>query len=132
MEVNAVAGRVVHFEIAADDSDRASAFYSGAFGWQVMAMPEMGYTIVTTGPSGEQGPTESGFINGGITRRQGSFASTNIVIDVDNIEDALRSITDAGGTVVEERMPIGEMGFAAYFTDTEGNFVGLWESAPSA
>jgi predicted enzyme related to lactoylglutathione lyase len=31
--------------------------------------------------------------------------------------------------VVRERTQVGEMGFTAYFTDTEGNLVGLWENA---
>ncbi len=127
-----MAGRVVHFEIAAEDPKRASGFYNTAFGWDIMEMPDMGYTIVSTGPSGDQGPTEAGFINGGIMARQASFTSTNIVIDVDNIEDALAAVTTAGGAVVAERMPVGDMGFAAYFTDTEGNLVGLWETAPSS
>lgn len=124
-----MAGRVVHFEIPYDDGDRARAFYEKAFGWQLMTMPEMGYTLVTTGPGGDQGPTEPGFINGGMMERQGPFTSPNIVIDVDNIEEALRAVNDAGGKTVQERQKVGDMGFAAYCTDTEGNLVGLWETA---
>jgi predicted enzyme related to lactoylglutathione lyase len=124
-----MSGRVVHFEIPVDDLDRARSFYAGAFGWDIMPMPEMDYTIVSTGPSGDQGPTESGYINGGMMKRQGPFASPNLVIDVENIEAALKAVTDAGGSTVQERMTVGEMGFAAYFTDTEGNLVGLWETA---
>lgn len=126
-----MSGRVVHFEMPYDDGDRARAFYTQVFGWQMMPMPEMRYTIVMTGPSGDQGPTESGFINGGLTDRQGPFTSPNVVIAVDNIEDALSAVQTAGGSTVMERMKVGEMGFCAYFTDTEGNFVGLWENAAS-
>ena len=50
-------GRIVHFEIPYDDGDRARSFYEKAFGWQIMPMPEMGYTLVMSGPSGDQGPT---------------------------------------------------------------------------
>jgi predicted enzyme related to lactoylglutathione lyase len=32
---------------------------------------------------------------------------------------------------VSDREPVGDMGFAAYFKDTEGNLVGLWETARS-
>jgi predicted enzyme related to lactoylglutathione lyase len=123
-----MAGRVVHFEIPHDDGDRARGFYEKAFGWQLMPMPEMGYTIVITGPSGDEGPTESGFINGGLMQREGEMTAPNIVIDVDNIEDALKAVGDAGGTTVAERMEVGDMGFAAYFKDTEGNVIGLWET----
>jgi predicted enzyme related to lactoylglutathione lyase len=124
-----MAGRVVHFEIPYDDGDRARAFYEKAFGWQLMTMPEMGYTMATSGPSGDQGPTEAGFINGGMMKREEPFTAPNIVIDVDNIEDALRAVNDAGGTTVAERQAVGDMGFAAYFRDSEGNLLGVWETA---
>jgi len=51
------------------------------------------------------------------------------VIEVDNLESALAAVADAGGSTVEERQAVGDMGFSAYFTDTEGNLVGLWETA---
>ena len=53
----------------------------------------------------------------------------NVVIDVPSIDDALAKVKEAGGAVAGERMPVGDMGFAAYFTDTEGNLIGLWETA---
>ncbi len=68
-------GKVVHFEIPYDDGDRAQGFYQEVFGWQLMPMPDMGYTIVTTGPTDEQtGPTEPGFINGGMFERGDDFS----------------------------------------------------------
>jgi predicted enzyme related to lactoylglutathione lyase len=123
-----MAGRIVHFEIPHDDGDRARGFYEQVFGWQLMTMPELDYTLVTTGPSGDQGPTEPGFINGGLMQRQDELTAPNVVIDVDNIEDALKAVNDAGGSTVNERMPVGDMGYAAYFKDTEGNVIGLWET----
>jgi predicted enzyme related to lactoylglutathione lyase len=51
------------------------------------------------------------------------------VIDVPSIEEALRKVEAAGGKAAGDKMPVGDMGFAAYFTDTEGNLVGLWETA---
>ena len=127
-----MAGRVVHFEIPFDDGDRARAVYEEAFGWELMTGPEMGYTLVTTGPSGDEGPTEPGYIGGGMMQRQGQFTAPNVVIDVDNIEDALRAVEEAGGKTVMERQTVGDMGFSAYFTDPEGNVIGIWESASPA
>ena len=127
-----MSGRVVHFEIPHDDAERAGNFYESAFGWQLMSLPDMEYTIVSTGPSGDQGPTEAGFINGGMMQRQDPSDGVNIVIDVDNIEDALRAVNEAGGTTVTERMAVGDMGCAAYFRDTEGNLLGLWETAQTS
>jgi uncharacterized protein len=123
-------GRVVHFEIPYDDGERARDFYAKAFGWEVTEMPEMNYTMVSSGPSGDQGPTEAGFINGGMMQRQEPFLAPNLVIDVGSIDAALAVISEAGGSPVSEREAVGDMGFAAYFKDTEGNLVGLWESVP--
>lgn len=126
-----MSGRVVHFEIPYDDGDRARSFYSNVFGWQMTEIPEMGYTLVASGPESETGPIEPGYINGGMMKREHPFTTPNLVIDVDSISDAFEAIKSAGGTVVSERQSVGEMGFAAYFTDPEGNLIGLWESASS-
>jgi predicted enzyme related to lactoylglutathione lyase len=126
-----MSGRVVHFEIPFDDGDRARSFYKDVFDWQVVQMPEMGgYTLVMTGPSGDAGPTESGFINGGmLSREQGATSGPVVVIDVPSIDESLAKIGTLGGSTVVGRTPVGDMGFAAYFTDPEGNVVGLWETA---
>ena len=125
-----MSGRVVHFEIPFDDGDRARSFYKEAFDWQIMEMPDMGYTIVMTGPSSDSGPTESGFINGGmLSREQGATPGPVVVLDVESIDVALERIGELGGSTVVGKTPVGNMGFAAYFTDTEGNVVGLWETA---
>ena len=128
-----MSGRVVHFEIPFDDGDRARSFYKELFDWQVMEMPEMGYTIVMSGPSSDSGPTESGFINGGmLSREQGATSGPVIVIDVDDIDAKLIKIEETGGSTVVGKTAVGDMGFAAYFTDPEGNVMGLWETASSS
>ena len=63
-------------------------------------------------------------------QRQEPFNAPNVVIDVDNLEDALRAVNDAGGSTVSERQAVGDMGFTAYVKDSEGNLVGLWETVP--
>jgi len=126
-------GRVVHFEVPFDDGDRARSFYKEAFGWQLMEMPEMGYTIAMSGPSNDSGPTESGFINGGmLSREQAATSGTVLVVDVEDIEKSLAKIGDLGGSTVVGKTPVGDMGFAAYFKDSEGNVIGLWETASSS
>ena len=128
-----MSGKVVHFEVPFDDGDRARSFYKEAFGWQVMEMPEMGYTIVMTGPSNDSGPTEAGFINGGmLSREQGATSGPVVVLDVESIDTTLERIGSLGGSTVVGKTPVGDMGFAAYFKDPEGNVVGLWETAAQA
>ena len=127
-----MSGRVVHFEVPFDDGDRARGFYKEIFGWQLQEMPEMKYTMVMSGPSGDSGPTEAGFINGGMMARQGGPAQGPvIVVDVDSIDATLERIGSLGGSTVSGKTPVGEMGFAAYAKDSEGNVIGLWETAGS-
>jgi predicted enzyme related to lactoylglutathione lyase len=125
-------GRVVHFEVPFDDGDRARAFYQSAFGWNIIHMPEMDYTMVSTGPTGDQGPSEPGYIGGGMMERSNGFQGPVITVDVDDIDEALAKIEGLGGKTARPKMEVGEMGFAAYFTDPEGNLMGLWQNAPQA
>jgi predicted enzyme related to lactoylglutathione lyase len=125
-----MSGRVVHFEIPYDDEERARRFYADAFDWQVQGIPGMGYTLVTTGPSGREGPTEPGFVNGGLLGRSDSPSRAPVVIiDVDDIDAALATVESLGGKTVVSRRPVGAMGFSAYLEDPEGNVIGLWETA---
>lgn len=125
-----MAGRIVHFEVPYDDADRARDFYSSLFGWQLQWLPEMDYTMVATGPMSEQGmPTEPGFINGGMAKREGPVEHPVVVIDVDDIDATLKAVGDKGGSTLMERQPVGDMGFTAYFRDCEGNVMGLWQNA---
>jgi uncharacterized protein len=125
-----MSGRVVHFEIPYDDGDRARSFYTEAFGWQLQSMPGMGYTLVSSGPTGDRGPTEPGFINGGMMSRSDSpSAAPILVVDVDSIDETLTLTDRLGGKTLRGREPVGDMGFAAYLADPEGNVIGLWETA---
>jgi uncharacterized protein len=127
-----MAGRVVHFEIPYDDGERARRFYAEAFGWQLMEMPDLQYTMVSTGPVTEEGmPSEPGFINGGMFDRAaaGEINRPVLTIDVDDIDTAWKTIEQLGGKTVGEKLTVGEMGYAAYFTDSEGNLIGLWQTA---
>jgi predicted enzyme related to lactoylglutathione lyase len=129
-----MSGRVVHFEVPFSDGNRARDFYQQAFGWELHEIPEMKYTGVATGPTNETGmPSEPGYIGGGMFEREPAFPQGPVItIDVGSIDDALAKIRSLGGEPVGEKTQVGEMGFAAYFKDTEGNVMGLWESAAPA
>jgi uncharacterized protein len=133
--------KVVHFEIPADNIDRAKNFYGSVFGWELQTMPmgEGEYTSVKTTDVDDQTqlPTEPGAINGGMFQRDEAerqdhvrFTGPVITIDVDGIDDALKQIEADGGSTVTPRTPIPGMGAFAYFRDPEGNIMGLWETTP--
>jgi uncharacterized protein len=125
-----MADKVVHFEIPADDLDRARAFYGEAFGWAIHSIPELDYSTVETTPTDDANmPTESGAINGGMMRRQAPITGPVLTIGVADVDASLRRIEELGGKVAIPKQAVADMGFAAYFSDPEGNLVGLWESA---
>jgi len=125
-----MSGRVVHFEIPADDVARAEEFYKSAFGWNISSMPDTDYSIVSTTPTDDQGaPTDPGAINGGMFKREAQLATPMITIDVDDIDKALETIGSHGGSTVQGKQSVMDMGFSAYFKDSEGNLMGLWQTA---
>lgn len=119
----------MHFEIPYEEKERAEEFYREAFDWTVNSMPEMKYTMVNTVEVDEKHmPKEKGAINGGMFKRSEDLKNVNIIINVDSIEDAIMRIEENGGKIVRERRAVGDMGFVAYFEDTEGNVLGIWEN----
>lgn len=125
-----MSGEVCHFELTAANVARARRFYEKAFGWKMSGIPEMGYTLVQTAKVGKSGlPKEPGVINGGMMKRSKQFQHPIITIWVKDIDAAQVKIKKAGGRAVGVKNPVGEMGWAAYFKDTEGNVIGLFQPA---
>lgn len=125
-----MSGEVGHFEIPADKPDRARKFYEATFGWKMNTLPEMDYTMVSTGPVDEKGmPKEPGFIGGGIGKRGDALEHPVVTIMVDEIDDAIQKIEKNGGKILRPKTPLAEgtMGWSAYFKDSEGNTVGLYQ-----
>ena len=126
-------GGVVHFEIPADDQERAKKFYQEALGWRIDPVPGMDYNMVVTTPMDEStgAPTEPGAINGGMFAREDALKTPVITVDVEDINATLATVEALGGAVVKPRETIPGMGSFAYFRDTEGNVMGLWENLPA-
>lgn len=126
--------RLVHFEIHADDLDRASAFYSDLFGWTFTKWAgPMDYRLITTGPDSEPG------INGGMVKRMGpppaDGAAVNAcvcTISVPDLDVRLAKAVSLGGTVALPKMPIPGVGWLAYFKDLDGNILGIMQADPAA
>lgn len=121
---------VVHFEIPAKDVKRASAFYSKAFGWNLNQFPGFEYWSVVTTDSDQNGISKSpGSINGGMGKK-GVMApkAVTVTISVADIDASLANVKKLGGSPVGKKMPVGDMGWSAYFEDTEGNVIGLWQN----
>ena len=125
---------VVHFEMPAKDRKRMSNFYSKAFGWQTQMLgPDMGdYVVVTTTESDDNGPKQPGAINGGFFPKNDDRPAQypSVVIAVDDIRSASKSVSDAGGELLGEPMDIPGVGKYLSFFDTEGNRVSMLQPLP--
>ena len=97
---------VVHFELPVDDVERAQTFYREAFGWNVMPLPDMGYTLLGTATATDE--------MGRPTTSIAAFIESN---------------SRYHGKTLRGRQPVGDMGFVGYFSDSEGTVVGLWQNA---
>ncbi len=117
---------VVHFEMPAKDRKRMSSFYNSAFGWETNQLgEEMGnYVLVTTAETDSDGMLKKpGAINGGFyePKDDGNEYHPSLVIGVEDIDDAMDKIIDAGGKILNDKMDIPGYGVYVSFLDTEGN-----------
>ncbi len=129
----------MHFEIHADDVERAKKFYQEVFGWEMQQMgAEFGnYVVVLTGPSpeatsGKPIDIHDWGINGGMMKRNApkpaegmSPMSFVCVVGVDDIDTYIEKARAAGGTEHMGKTPIPGVGIVAYYADTEGNLFGM-------
>ncbi|RYE78494.1 MAG: VOC family protein [Myxococcales bacterium] len=123
-----MSGKVVHFEIPYDDGDRARTFYREVFGWSIDDQMMPHYSIVQTGEvDGDGWPVERGYIGGGMLKRESPADRPVITIEVEDIDEALAKIEASGGQKLLGRQDVGDMGYAAYFKDVEGNLMGLFQ-----
>ena len=94
--------RVIHFDLSADNPERAAEFYKTVFGWQVNKWegPE-DYWMIQTGTEKEPG------ITGGIAGRIKPEDSTAVVLDVESVDETAKQVVEAGGIIREGKKAIG-------------------------
>ncbi len=128
--------RVVHFEIQAENVERAVKFYTTIFNWKIEKYGgPMDYWMIMTAPKDSK---EAG-INGGLLKRpcpppaleQGTNAFT-CTIDVTNFDETAQKILKNGGKIAMPKFAIPKMAWQGYFIDTEGNVFGLHQLDPNA
>ncbi|PJC50154.1 MAG: glyoxalase [Nitrosopumilales archaeon CG_4_9_14_0_2_um_filter_34_16] len=118
--------RVSHFDIPADDPQRAQEFYKQVFDWKFEKWDgPMEYWMAATG-------TEEPGINGGLSKRMpGQMGMTN-TIGVPSVDEYSKKITDKGGQLIVPKMLIPKVGWFAQCMDTEGNMFGIIEMDETA
>lgn len=115
--------KMVHFEIPVDDAERAKSFYSEALGWEMTGFGDEAYWLVQAGAEDERGA------DGALIGRGDLHRTPVLIIGVDDIDAAAGRVEKAGGRLVHEKQEIPGVGWSAYFVDTEGNTIGLFQPA---
>ena len=117
---------IVWFEIPADNSDRAKAFYSNLFGWKINPFPGGGdYWHIDTGGTDD---TPDGALK---ARRHAGEPIVNYV-SVDSVAEFSKKIEKLGGKICMPKTAVPQMGYFAVCQDTEGNAFGIWQSDANA
>lgn len=117
---------VVHFEMPYDNFERLNKFYTQAFGWKMQQTgKEMGHYVVATTTETDENRMikKPGTINGGFFPRMPDLSAQypSVVIAVDDIKQAIKKVSDAGGKILNDPVDIPGIGKYASFIDTEGN-----------
>jgi predicted enzyme related to lactoylglutathione lyase len=120
--------KIIHFEIPADNPERAVEFYRKVFGWKIekYAGGQMDYWLVTAGEDKESG------INGAIAVKDKNHPTTVNTISVPSYENAVKEIKQAGGEIMTPKMTVPAVGYMCYCRDTEGNIFGIMQMDPKA
>ena len=134
---NYMMNRPVHFEIQAQDLERAAKFYRDVFGWTIEKWPGLDYEywmIMTA----EKDSKEPG-INGGLLKRPADMPPEHCGVNafvctmqVENYDEVAKKIEAAGGKVAMPKFALDGMAWQGYFLDTEGNTFGLHQTDPNA
>ncbi len=114
--------RPTHFEIPAENVERAIDFYSTVFGWKFQKWDgPMPYWMITTGPDSEPG------INGGLMQRRDPSQPPVNTIVVENVDKTLEAATAKGAKLAVPKMAVPGVGWLAYCLDTEGIMFGVMQ-----
>jgi predicted enzyme related to lactoylglutathione lyase len=108
---------IVHFEIPADDIQRAKTFYSDLFGWRMESMPGMDYTMIDT----------FGAPGGGMMKRMHPEQQIISYIGVPSVDEYAAKAEKLGGKIIVPKMAVPGMGYFVVCLDTENNAFGIWE-----
>jgi uncharacterized protein len=122
---------IVHFEVPADDVERARKFYSDLFGWKMERWPGMEsgmeyWIINTTDNEGSKA------VGGGMMKRQNPQQGITNFIDVTSVDEYSAKVQSLGGKIVAPKQAVPTMGYFAVCLDTENNTLGIWETNQNA
>jgi uncharacterized protein len=108
---------IVHFEIPADDLQRAKTFYSDLFGWKIEGFQGMDYMMIDV----------FGAPGGGMMKRMHPDQLITQYIGVTSVDEYAAKVEKLGGKILVPKKAVPGMGYFVICMDTENNTFGIWE-----
>ncbi len=113
-----MAGRLVHFELPAQDTARAREFYGSLFGWTF---------DLWDGPIEYHMTEAGGEPAGAVYPSQAGESGPIVYFDTDDIDAHVARIKELGGSA-QDKAAIPGVGWYARCTDSEGNPFSLFQT----
>lgn len=119
---------IVHFDIAADNPERAKKFYEDMFDWKIAAPPGFPdyFMVETKTLDNKEG------VGGGLGKREKPGQRITNYIGVDSASEYASKVESLGGKIVQPKIAVPGWGYLIMCLDTEGNTFGLWENDSNA
>jgi uncharacterized protein len=114
---------LIHFDVNAENPERAKKFYGELLGWKFTMLPgPANYQLIETADlRGQKG------IGGGLHLRERGPAGIINYFGVASIDASLEKVRQSGGKVITSRQEVPGWGYLGVCLDTEGNPFGLFE-----
>ncbi len=109
---------VVHVEIPAANVQAAGKFYRELLGWKIEHDDTMNYSMWQAGDGSGGGFPE--------VSKDAPAGQVLVYIDSDDIDADLKMVKKLGGTVVQPKTEIPNIGWFGMFKDPTGNVLGLY------
>ena len=132
---------IVHFEIPANDIERAKKFYNDLFAWKIEKWPGTDDSQLTSAATGQPmeywlitttDDKENKALGGGMMKRQMPEHQVTNYIGVKSVDEYTSKVEKLGGKVLAPKHTVSGMGYFALCLDTENNPFAIWESNESA
>jgi uncharacterized protein len=119
-----MANPFVHVELNTSDPEKAKAFYSKLFRWNLedvpnAAVPDGSYTMIKVGEG----------TGGGIMKQiLGGPSGWLAYVEVEDIHATTQKAKSLGGKIMKEPFEVMGVGWLSYIQDPTGAVLGLWKS----
>lgn len=119
---------IAHFDLPADEPERAKEFYEKLFGWKFNLLPgPMPYYLIETSDL-----TGAPAVGGGMGKRGAPDQRIMNYIGVASVDNYMTKVEELGGKIIMPKTAVQGWGYLAICIDTENNTFGLWQEDENA